>query len=63
MVGVYACRWLVEEYHKALKGGTNIEDSQLSSAERMVDVGYHCAYTEQANSPAAAESHINNRVQ
>lgn len=31
----YACRWLIEEYHKALKTGTNIEDSQLSTAERI----------------------------
>jgi hypothetical protein len=35
VVSVYATRWLVEEYHKALKTGTNIEDSQLSSAGRI----------------------------
>jgi hypothetical protein len=35
VVGVYACRWLIEEYHKALKSGTHIEDSQLSSAGRI----------------------------
>ncbi len=29
----YACRWLIEEYHKALKTGTHIEDSQLSTAQ------------------------------
>ena len=33
VVGAYACRWLIEEYHKALKSGTHIEDSQLSSAD------------------------------
>lgn len=31
----YSCRWLIEEYHKALKTGTNIEDSQLSTAVRI----------------------------
>jgi len=35
VVGAYACRWLIEEYHKALKSGTHIEDSQLSSADRI----------------------------
>lgn len=33
VVGAYASRWLIEEYHKALKSGTHIEDSQLSSAD------------------------------
>ena len=33
--GVYACRWLIEEYHKVLKTGTHIEDSQLSTADRI----------------------------
>ena len=31
----YATRWLVEEYHKVLKTGTHIEDSQLSRCERI----------------------------
>jgi hypothetical protein len=31
----YARRWLVEEYHKALKSGTRIEDAQLSTADRI----------------------------
>ncbi len=31
----YASRWLIEEYHKALKTGTNIEDSQLSTYDRI----------------------------
>lgn len=35
VVGAYACRWLIEEYHKALKSGTSIEDSQLSTAGRI----------------------------
>ncbi|MBI2421363.1 MAG: IS4 family transposase [Candidatus Hydrogenedentes bacterium] len=35
VIGAYACRWLIEEYHKALKTGTNIEDSQLSTADRI----------------------------
>lgn len=35
VVAVYACRWLIEEYHKALKSGTHIEDSQLSRADRI----------------------------
>jgi len=35
VVGVYACRWLIEEYHKALKSGTHIEDSQLSDGGRI----------------------------
>jgi hypothetical protein len=35
MVKAYACRWLIEEYHKALKTGTGIEKSQLSRVERI----------------------------
>ena len=35
VVGAYATRWLVEEYHKVLKAGTHIEDSQLSRCERI----------------------------
>lgn len=35
VVGAYACRWLIEEYHKVLKTGTHIEDSQLSAADRI----------------------------
>lgn len=31
----YACRWLIEEYHKVLKTGTHIEESQLSTADRI----------------------------
>jgi len=32
VVGAYASRWLIEEYHKALKTGTGIEASQLATA-------------------------------
>jgi len=32
VVKAYGKRWLIEEYHKALKTGTGIEHSQLSSA-------------------------------
>jgi hypothetical protein len=31
----YACRWLIEEYHKALKTGTRIESTQLTKACRI----------------------------
>jgi hypothetical protein len=35
IVGRYTARWLVEEYHKALKTGTGVEDSQLELAGRL----------------------------
>jgi hypothetical protein len=35
VIGVYGGRWLVEEYHKVLKSGTHIEDSQLETAQRL----------------------------
>lgn len=35
VVKAYARRWLIEEYHKALKTGTGIEQSQLASAQRI----------------------------
>jgi Transposase DNA-binding/Transposase DDE domain len=31
----YARRWLIEEYHKALKSGTHVEASQLESAQAL----------------------------
>jgi hypothetical protein len=34
-VKAYTRRWLIEEYHKALKTGTGIERSQLASAQRL----------------------------
>ncbi len=35
IVGRYTARWWVEEYHKALKSGAGVEDSQLESAGRL----------------------------
>jgi len=35
VVKAYTRRWLIEEYHKALKTGTGIEQSQLSTAGRI----------------------------
>lgn len=35
VVSRYTRRWLVEEYHKALKTGAHVEASQLESADRL----------------------------
>jgi hypothetical protein len=35
LVGRYAARWWIEEYHKALKTGTGVEDSQRERAHRL----------------------------
>jgi hypothetical protein len=35
VVGRYTARWWVEEYHKALKTGAGVEDSQLEQAGRL----------------------------
>ncbi len=35
VIKAYTRRWLIEEYHKALKTGTAIEDSQLETAQRI----------------------------
>ena len=35
VVGRYGRRWLIEEYHKALKTGTKVEHSELESADRL----------------------------
>lgn len=35
VVGRYTARWWVEEYHKALKSGAGVEDSQLESGDRL----------------------------
>jgi hypothetical protein len=35
VVGRYAARWWIEEYHKALKTGTGVEDSQLERGYRL----------------------------
>jgi hypothetical protein len=34
-VGRYAARWWVEEYHKALKSGAGVEESQLEQGHRL----------------------------
>jgi hypothetical protein len=31
----YACRWIVEEYHKAMKTGCSIEEMQFTKQERL----------------------------
>ena len=35
VVGIYAKRWLIEEYHKALKSGAGVEQSQLERGYRL----------------------------
>lgn len=35
VVRIYRCRWLIEEFHKALKTGLNVEASQLSDVRRL----------------------------
>lgn len=35
IIGRYTARWWVEEYHKALKSGVGVEDSQLERAYRL----------------------------
>jgi hypothetical protein len=35
VVGWYERRWIIEEYHKCLKTGMNIEDYQFTSEERL----------------------------
>ncbi len=35
VIAIYTKRWLIEEYHKALKTGTRVEASQLSEASRI----------------------------
>jgi hypothetical protein len=35
IVGRYSARWHIEEYHKALKSGAGVEDSQLEKAYRL----------------------------
>lgn len=32
----YACRWLIEEYHKCLKTGCSIEQRQLETAQGLL---------------------------
>ena len=35
VIRIYRCRWLIEEFHKALKTGLKIEQSQLSDYRRL----------------------------
>ena len=35
VIGRYGARWWVEEYHKALKTGAGVEDSQLERGDRL----------------------------
>ena len=35
IVARYAKRWVIEEFHKALKSGTKVEESELETAERI----------------------------
>lgn len=35
VVGRYAARWWIEEYHKALKSGAGVEESQLERGHRL----------------------------
>lgn len=36
VIGVYAQRWFIEEYHKGLKSGVGMEATQLSTADRIL---------------------------
>lgn len=35
VIRIYRCRWLIEEFHKAMKTGLKIEQSQLSDYRRL----------------------------
>lgn len=35
VVGRYTARWWIEEYHKALKSGAGVEESQLERGDRL----------------------------
>jgi hypothetical protein len=35
IIEYYECRWLIEEYHKALKTGCSVEDRELRTAGRL----------------------------
>lgn len=36
VIRAYKCRWLIEEFHKALKTGLKAEDSQLTTVRRLM---------------------------
>ena len=35
IIARYAKRWVIEEFHKALKSGAHVEKSELETAERL----------------------------
>ena len=35
VIGWYECRWIVEEYHKAMKTGCDVEELQFTTQERL----------------------------
>lgn len=35
IIGWYRCRWIIEEYHKAIKSGCKVEERQLKTVERL----------------------------
>jgi hypothetical protein len=35
VIEYYECRWLIEEYHKALKTGCSVQERELRTAERL----------------------------
>ena len=35
VIGWYECRWVIEEYHKAMKTGCNIEEPQFTCTQRL----------------------------
>ena len=35
VIGCYTARWWIEEYHKALKSGAGVQESQLERADRL----------------------------
>lgn len=36
VINAYSCRWVIEEFHKTLKSGCNVEGLQLESLESML---------------------------
>lgn len=35
IIELYRCRWIIEEYHKAIKSGCKVEEKQLKTRERL----------------------------
>jgi len=38
IVSIYEKRWIIEEYHKCLKSGCKIEEAQLKTADRLLNL-------------------------